>query len=266
MVVRMARLILEKNRKIYLYVLTRKLQSPKLWSAEKPYLYTLVVVLKGQYGRVVDCESCPVGFRKVSKAHKQLLVNGHVVVIRGVNRHEHHPQVGKANIEILHDQGFGLDEANIETHGFDYSKHLKNPTLEPIWASAMLDRVIGMLERDKNHTCIISWSLGNEFGFGTNHFALAGWIRGQDSSRVLHYEGGGSWTPCTDIVCPMYMRVWDMVKIANDPTETRPLVLCEYSHTMKAVMEIFIHIGKQLTTHLDSKEALFGIGLIRVKV
>jgi beta-galactosidase len=67
-----------------------------------------------------------------------------------------------------------IDEANIETHGFDYSKHLKHPTLEPIWATAMLDRVISMVERDKNHTCIISWSLGNESGFGTNHFAMAG--------------------------------------------------------------------------------------------
>lgn len=65
----------------------------------QPYLYTLVVVLKDRSGRVVDSESCPVGFRQVSKAHKQLLVNGHAVVIRGVNRHEHHPQVGKANIE-----------------------------------------------------------------------------------------------------------------------------------------------------------------------
>lgn len=67
-----------------------------------------------------------------------------------------------------------IDEANIETHGFDYSQHLKHPTLEPSWASAMLDRVIGMVERDKNHTCIISWSLGNESGYGPNHSALAG--------------------------------------------------------------------------------------------
>ncbi|KAK7283944.1 hypothetical protein RIF29_13694 [Crotalaria pallida] len=248
----------------YGYVFVGKLQSPKLWSAEQPYLYTLVVVLKDESGHVVDCEACPVGFRKVSKAHKQLLVNGHAVIIRGVNRHEHHPRVGKANIEacmikdlVLMKQNninavrnshypqhprwyelcdlFGMymiDEANIETHGFDYSKHLKHPTLEPIWAASMLDRVISMVERDKNHTCIISWSLGNESGFGQNHFALAGWIRGRDSSRVIHYEGGGSRTPCTDIVCPMYMRVWDMVKIANDPEETRPLILCEYSHAM----------------------------------
>ncbi|CAL0328768.1 unnamed protein product [Lupinus luteus] len=246
------------------YTLVGKLQSPKLWSAEQPFLYTLVVVLKDQSGHIVDCESCPVGFRNVTKAHKQLLVNGQAVIIRGVNRHEHHPRVGKANIEscmikdlVLMKQNninavrnshypqhprwyelcdlFGMymiDEANIETHGFDYIKHLKHPTLEPIWASSMLDRVIGMVERDKNHTCIISWSLGNESGFGHNHYALAGWIRGRDSSRVLHYEGGGSRTPCTDIVCPMYMRVWDMLKIANDPAETRPLILCEYSHAM----------------------------------
>lgn len=67
-----------------------------------------------------------------------------------------------------------IDEANIETHGFDDSGHVKHPTLEPSWANAMMDRVIGMVERDKNHTCIISWSLGNESGYGPNHSALAG--------------------------------------------------------------------------------------------
>lgn len=67
-----------------------------------------------------------------------------------------------------------IDEANIETHGFDLSGHLKHPTKEPSWAGAMLDRVVGMVERDKNHACIISWSLGNEAGYGPNHSAMAG--------------------------------------------------------------------------------------------
>lgn len=67
-----------------------------------------------------------------------------------------------------------IDEANIETHGFDLSLHLRHPTSEPSWAAAMMDRVIGMVERDKNHACIISWSLGNESGYGPNHSALAG--------------------------------------------------------------------------------------------
>lgn len=246
------------------YVLVGRIEKPRLWSAEQPNLYTLVVILKDASGNVVDCESCLVGMRQVSKAHKQLLVNGHPVIIRGVNRHEHHPRVGKTNIEscmvkdlVIMKQNninavrnshypqhprwyelcnlFGMymiDEANIETHGFDLSRHLKHPTSEPIWAAAMLDRVIGMVERDKNHACIICWSLGNEAGYGPNHSALAGWVRGRDFSRLVHYEGGGSRTSSTDIVCPMYMRVWDILKIAKDPTETRPLILCEYSHAM----------------------------------
>uniref|UniRef100_A0A7N0V4Z8 beta-galactosidase n=1 Tax=Kalanchoe fedtschenkoi TaxID=63787 RepID=A0A7N0V4Z8_KALFE len=132
------------------YRLTGSLKLPKLWSAEEPYLYTLVVILKDASGSVIDCESSQVGIRQVTKAPKQLLINGKPVMIRGVNRHEHHPR----------------------------------------------------------------------------------WIRGKDPSRVVHYEGGGSRTPSTDIICPMYMRVWDMIKIANDPSETRPLILCEYSHAM----------------------------------
>ncbi|KAK6271429.1 hypothetical protein POUND7_008527, partial [Theobroma cacao] len=246
------------------YVLVGKLEKPKLWSAEQPNLYTLVIILKDASGNVVDCESCLVGVRQVSKAPKQLLVNGHPVVIRGVNRHEHHPRLGKTNIEscmvkdlVVMKQNninavrnshypqhprwyelcdlFGIymiDEANIETHGFDLSGHVKHLTQEPGWAAAMMDRVIGMVERDKNHACIFSWSLGNESGYGPNHSASAGWIRGRDPSRLVHYEGGGSRTSSTDIICPMYMRVWDIVKIAKDPNETRPLILCEYSHAM----------------------------------
>ncbi|KAF3434286.1 hypothetical protein FNV43_RR25389 [Rhamnella rubrinervis] len=246
------------------YLLAGKLAMPRLWSAEQPNLYTLVVILKDASGSVVDCESCLVGIRKVSKAPKQLLVNGQPIIIRGVNRHEHHPRLGKTNIEscmvkdlVLMKQNninavrnshypqhprwyelcdlFGIymiDEANIETHDFDLSKHVKHPTLEPSWAAAMMDRVIGMVERDKNHACIFCWSLGNESGYGPNHSASAGWIRGKDPSRLVHYEGGGSRTTSTDIVCPMYMRIWDIVKIAKDPDEIRPLILCEYSHSM----------------------------------
>ncbi|XP_022764757.1 uncharacterized protein LOC111309977 isoform X3 [Durio zibethinus] len=187
------------------YMLVGKLEKPKLWSAEQPNLYTLVIILKDASGNIVDCESCLVGIRQVSKAPKQLLFNGHPVVIRGVNRHEHHPRLGKTNIEscmvkdlVVMKQNninavrnshypqhprwyelcdlFGMymiDEANIETHGFDLSGHLKHPTQEPSWAAAMMDRVIGMVERDKNHACIFSWSLGNESGYGPNHSASA---------------------------------------------------------------------------------------------
>ncbi|WOK99094.1 hypothetical protein Cni_G07806 [Canna indica] len=248
----------------HFYTLEGKLERPKLWSSEHPNLYTLVLVLKDSSGNILDCESCQVGIRQVSQAPKQMLVNGRPVVIRGVNRHEHHPRNGKTNLEacmikdlVLMKQNninavrnshypqhprwyelcdlFGLymiDEANIETHGFDLSSTFKHPTSEPSWASSMLDRVIGMVERDKNHACIIAWSLGNESSYGPNHSAMAGWIRAKDSSRLLHYEGGGSRTSSTDIICPMYMRVWDILKIAKDTSESRPLILCEYSHAM----------------------------------
>lgn len=246
------------------YILTGKFTKPKLWSSEHPNLYTLVIILKDSSGKLLDCESCQVGIRQISRAPKQMLVNGLPIVIRGVNRHEHHPRIGKTNLEacmikdlVLMKQNninavrnshypqhprwyelcdlFGvyvIDEANIETHGFVDSSNFKHPTFEPTWASSMLDRVVGMVERDKNHACIFAWSLGNESSYGPNHGALAGWIRGRDPSRFVHYEGGGSRTSSTDIVCPMYMRVWDMIKIAADPHENRPLILCEYSHSM----------------------------------
>ncbi|KAI3880690.1 hypothetical protein MKX03_008101 [Papaver bracteatum] len=239
------------------YILRGKLESPKLWSDEQPNLYTLVVILKDASGQQVDCESCQVGFRQISKATKEILVNGHPVKIRGVNRHEHHPCIVKTNDLILMKQNnvnavrnshypqhprwyelcdlFGfymIDEANIETHGFDYYDHVKHPTLEPSWAYPMLDCVIGMVERDKNHACIISWSLGNEAGYGPNHSALDGWIRGRDPTRTVHYEGGGSRTSSTNIIGRMYTLVWDIVKLAKDPNETRPIILCEYSHAM----------------------------------
>ncbi|KAL2609958.1 hypothetical protein R1flu_028531 [Riccia fluitans] len=244
-----------------------EISKPNLWSAEKPYLYTLVLLIKTPEGEVLDCEACRIGIRQITEGYKEVLVNGKPVIFRGVNRHEHHPRVGKTNMEacmikdiVLMKQHninavrnshypqhprwyelcdlFGLyvvDEANIETHGFDpepWPQPKRQLTWDPAWASAMLTRVINMVERDKNHASIIYWSLGNEAGYGPNHDAMAGWVRSRDPTRPVHYEGGGSRTKATDVVCPMYMRVWDIVKIAQDPEESRPLILCEYSHAM----------------------------------
>lgn len=244
-----------------------KVGSPELWSAEEPTLYTLVVVLKDASNECIDVEACQVGFRNVALGYKELLVNKKPIIITGVNRHEHHPRLGKTNVEacmikdiVLMKKNnvnavrnshypqhprwyelcdlFGLylvDEANIETHGFDATSNPNSKeqlTWDLSWASSMLERVVNMVERDKNHPSVIVWSLGNESGYGPNHGALSGWIRGRDPTRLLHYEGGGFRTVSTDIVCPMYMRVWDILKIANDRTEPRPLILCEYSHSM----------------------------------
>ena len=104
-----------------------------------------------------------------------------------------------------------------------------------------MDRTIRMVERDKNHPSVILWSLGNESGYGPNLDALAGWIRGYDPSRPLHYEGairlntnpdwhGGQLA--TDIVCPMYPTIDSIVDYAADPNADRPLIQCEYAHSM----------------------------------
>lgn len=90
-----------------------------------------------------------------------------------------------------------IDEANIETHGFYDSKHLKHPTMELSWAAAMMDRVIGMVERDKNHACIICWSLGNEAGYGPNHSASAG--TGFCCSSIFLSTVGCAWKQCFDL-------------------------------------------------------------------
>ncbi|QEN06909.1 DUF4981 domain-containing protein [Oceanispirochaeta crateris] len=134
-----------------------------------------------------------------------------------------------------------VDEANIETHDY-YDLICRDPR----FSSAFLNRVQRMVHRDKNHPSIIMWSLGNESGYGPNHDACAGWIRRYDNTRVLHYEGAvrpewGQGTPvhesgwgafATDIYCPMYESVEQMVHFATQVEDPRPYIACEYSHAM----------------------------------
>ena len=127
-----------------------------------------------------------------------------------------------------------VDEANIESHAYNTS--LCN---DDRYRSAWLARGSRMVERDINHPCIIMWSLGNESGYGTNHDALAGWIRRYDPSRLLHYEGAvfhDGWvdggTPATDVVCPMYPTISSIVDYGRSGLGARPLIMCEYSHAM----------------------------------
>jgi beta-galactosidase len=237
------------------------------WSAENPNLYTLLISLKNNIGRNIESVSIPAGFRMVEIRNKQLLVNGKYVYLKGVNMHEHHPETGrvldeetmrkdillmKANninaVRTCHypqperwyqlcDQ-YGLyliDEANIESHGIGYDK---DTTLadRPEWAAAHLDRTIKMVERDKNHPSVIIWSLGNESGDGQNMLADYKWIKKRDPSRPVQYERAEKSTNTTerhtDIWCPMYARIEALVKYAENPENDRPLILCEYAHSM----------------------------------
>ncbi|KAA1159820.1 beta-galactosidase [Pseudoalteromonas fuliginea] len=251
---------------------TIDIQSPKKWSAEAPYLYRCVLSLLDDQGNTVDVEAYNIGFRKVEMLNGQLCVNGKPLLIRGVNRHEHHPENGHTvstadmieDIKLMKQNNFNavrtahypnhprfyelcdelglyvVDEANIETHGMFPMGRLAS---DPLWAGAFMSRYAQMVERDKNHASIIIWSLGNECGHGANHDAMYGWSKSFDPSRPVQYEGGGANTTATDIICPMYARVntdikddavpkYSIKKWLSLPGETRPLILCEYAHAM----------------------------------
>ena len=248
--------------------------TPQPWSAECPNLYRLTVCLLDVEGQVIECEACDVGFRRIEILRGQLRVNGQPLLIRGVNKHEHDPDTGhtesleqvERDLKLMkqhnfnavrcshypHQPGFyrlcnrlGLyvvDEANIETHGVKPMGRLAD---DPVWAPAFLERMTRMVSRDFNHPSVILWSLGNESGYGAAHDAMYHWVKRADPSRPIQYEGGGSATAATDIICPMYARTHDDLPQGNDlgpkrslmnwltvEGETRPIILCEYAHAM----------------------------------
>lgn len=210
--------------------------APRLWSAETPNLYRLVVSLSDAQGQELDHEAYWVGFRSVEISDGLLKVNGQPVLIRGANRHEHHPERGhavnradmEADIRLMKQFNFNavrtahypnhpefyelcdqyglyvVDEANIETHGMNPSSQLSDDSR---WLSAYMERVTRLVQRDRNHASVIIWSLGNESGLGANHHAAYQWVKQTDPSRPVQYEGGGADSAATDIICPMYARV-----------------------------------------------------------
>ncbi len=194
-----------------------EIKSPRKWSSDDPYLYTLVCTLKDASGNAIQHTSVKVGFRELLIDEKgQFLVNGNPVKMIGVNRHDHHMTNGKTvsredmekDVQLMKQFNFNavrtshypndpyfydlcdkyglyvMDEANVESHGV--RGELANV---PSWGNAYLERAIRMVERDKNHPSIVMWSLGNESGTGPNHAAMAGWIKDFDPTRYVHYEG-----------------------------------------------------------------------------
>jgi beta-galactosidase len=231
------------------------------WSAETPELYTLVLTLKDAGGNSLEHLSARVGFRTSEIKYGKLLVNGKAVTLKGVNRHEHDEYKGHVVSEEmmvrdialmkLHNVNavrtshypndprwyelcdqYGLyviDEANIESHGMGYrpDRTLGN---NPLFMKSHLDRTIRMVERDKNHPSVIIWSLGNEAGDGVCFDATYDWIKQRDQSRPVQYERSISGRN-TDIFCPMYMRIYDMIKYVESHPD-KPLIQCEYAHAM----------------------------------
>lgn len=242
--------------------LESKILNPAKWSAEYPNLYRLTLKLKDSLGNTVEAYSQNIGFRTAEIKDGNFKINGQTVMIKGVNRHEHEPVKGHVvdeasmikdiqlmkqfNInavrashypnatrwyELCDEYGlYVVDEANIESHGME----IQNPDVtlanQPSWQKAHMNRVQRMYERDKNFTSIVTWSLGNEAGYGVNFQTTYDWLKAQDQSRPVQYEMAQN-TDYSDIQAPMYHSIEHIVEYAEKNTD-KPLILCEYAHAM----------------------------------
>ena len=238
------------------------LKNIDAWSAEIPNLYQLEIELVDKKGKTTAALYENIGFRNVKISNGQLLINGQPILIKGVNRHEHNVKTGHViskadmleDIKIMKENNinavrtchypnhpywyelcdvYGLyvyDEANIESHGmgYDLDQTLGN---DSTWMKAHLERTTRMIERDKNHACIIAWSLGNEGGNGVNFYATYRKAKAMDSTRIVVYERSVlDWN--TDVVGLMYAGYNYLEKYAKDTSNKRPFILCEYAHAM----------------------------------
>ncbi|MBN1640846.1 MAG: DUF4981 domain-containing protein [Anaerolineae bacterium] len=266
---------------------------PRQWSAEDPYLYQVLISLRAPGGEVLGATCTPFGFRQVEIVDRQVRINGQPVILKGVNRHEFDPVRGQAiareqmeedvhllkrtNINAVrtshypnHPHFYALcdryglyvmDEANVESHGTARTL----PRSLPQWRDAVVDRMVRMVERDKNHACVVFWSLGNEAGDGDNFAAMKRAARQIDHTRPIHYEGDRT-MHTTDVLSTMYPSPARLHTIAQGhepvrfsgagslrgvmlPPEAwadKPILLCEYAHAMgnsvgslEAFMEAF---------------------------
>ena len=229
------------------------LDAPKLWSAEKPYLYTVQAALFDKKGRLLECTSFKHGFRKVEFKGNKLYVNGVLTYLKGADRHDIHPVHGKAvpvesmmedivlmkrhnlntvrtshypndpRMYALYDY-YGLyvmDEADVECHGnFAISQM-------PSWEDAYVDRAVRMVRRDRLHPSVLFWSLGNESGKGCNIEAECRAVKALDS-RPVHYEGQNE---VADMDSNMYPSLEQMEAMDRNGA-AKPYYLCEFAHAM----------------------------------
>lgn len=237
--------------------------SPHPWSAEDPYVYHLSLTLRDAAGHSVEVIAQRVGVRSVEIKAGLLLVNGRRVLFRGVNRHEHHPDLGRAlplqhmiddlllmkrhNINAVRTSHYPddprfydlcdryglyvIDETDLECHGMGQAGDGNRLSNDSAWMAAYVERMQRMVQRDKNHPCVVLWSLGNESGFGRNHVAMADWVHANDPTRPVHYEGDRH-AEAADVFSTMYTHVDEMIKLGQRTDLQKPHIMCEYAHAM----------------------------------
>ena len=272
------------------------LDQPQLWSAEKPYLYSLKICLE-QDGKSVECTEQAVGVRRFEMKNGLMLINGERIVFKGVNRHEFSARNGRcvsdeeiyADLLIMKRNNINavrtchypnssaiygmcdrlglyvIDETNLETHGSwqelgtDKLDDCTLPKDKPEWRDAVLARGQAMYERDKNHPSIIIWSLGNESFGGKTLFELSEYFRSVDPRRLVHYEGlfhDRSYNGSSDMESQMYSTVAFIEKFLAEHPD-KPLICCEYTHAMGNSCG-----GMHLYTDLTKREPRYQGGFI----
>jgi len=236
--------------------LSTVINNPLKWTAEIPNLYQILLILKNNDGQIEEVLECKTGFRKIEIKDFKLLLNGVPILLKGVNRHEHHPKYGRFipketmikdiklmkrfNINTVRTSHYPNDpywyelcdrygiyvinETNVESHGANSIL----PRSDPRWTAATIDRIKSMIQRDKNHPLVIMWSLGNEAGTGDNFLAMRDYAHKADPSRPVHYEG---YNEAADIYSRMYPRISEMIDYAKSDY-TKPYFICEYAHAM----------------------------------
>lgn len=257
------------------------LVAPILWNDESPKLYELYLLCEGEWIRQ------EIGIRRFEVRGKVLYVNGVPVKGKGVNRHDSHPRLGSATplehmlrdlyilkshnvnmirtshypndprfLELCDRLGFYLcNEADLETHGMIKFRIWDELTDDPAWQESYLDRAYRLMERDKNHACVLMWSVGNEMGIGVNQRAMADYFHDRYPGCIVHCEdisrrtarhqlehnnslesdGKEGWyhTEYVDIDSRMYLPISDCLELyINNDQQDKPLFLAEYSHAM----------------------------------
>lgn len=242
--------------------------NAKFWSAESPNLYTLVITLKSN-GIPIEYISTKFGFRKIEIRDGIIFFNGEKIVFKGTNRHEFDCRTGrymteevmisdilqmKQNninavrtshypncprwLELCDEYGlYVIDENNMETHGTGWSKIIGCPQLpasRPEWEKACMERIKALYNRDKNHTCVVCWSLGNESLGGETPKKMYNWIKDADASRFVHFEcdRDPNEKHLSDVQSKMYAKPIDCEEYALTGRDKRPYILCEYTHAM----------------------------------
>ena len=242
--------------------LTYQIDNPKLWSAEKPHLYSYSIELKASPtgGGLEEAEHFDnhFGVKRVECVGEVFKINGKNVKLRGVNRHDHHPVTGRyvddatyeqdirlmkqANINFLRTSHYPdreylyelcdrwgiyvMDEANQESHGYGYANHEMGE--DPEWKDAHVDRAVSLVQRDKNHPCVILWSLGNEGGVGPNLKAMREAVVALDTIALPFCDTDRRYS---DIYDDGYLSP-DRLREGAKKVTDRPFMMREYAHAM----------------------------------